>query len=83
MATSPLASRAPRAPAAAFCVRGQRRSRRRRRFQRVGPRASVPLRRHSATNSNTQVLVSQLAATKSAPTPEEKHLELQVSSCNN
>ena len=78
MATSPLASPARQAPAVAFCVRGQRRSRRRRRFQRVGPRASVPLRRHSATNSNTQVLVSQLAATKSAPTPEEKHLELQA-----
>ena len=78
MAASPLASRAPKAPAAAFCVRGQRRSRRRRRFQRVGPRAPVPLRRHSATNSATQVLVSQMAATKSAPTPEEKHLELQA-----
>ena len=38
----------------------------------------VPLQRHSATNSGTQVLVSQLAATKSAPTPEEKHLELQA-----
>lgn len=62
----------------AFCVGGQRRSRGCRCFQRVGPRASVPLRRHSAPNSGTQVLVSQMAATKSAPTPEEKHLELQA-----
>jgi hypothetical protein len=29
-------------------------------------------------SSCAQVLVSQLAATKSAPTPEEKHLELQA-----